>query len=318
MILPNWGGKHKNNSSLPFEAAVTEGIKQFTVTIGDLMSLFKEDKELKANTIIVVSNKSNDGASGLRGHAEMIEGVQYNSLDATRLAIYRLTDGLFTAMPKDILYFLGEGPDSPAEVKRKCSSLKPCFHGSDAHTNTDIFEPDKKRYCWIKADPSFSGLRQTLYEPATRVRIQEEKPEQKKDYLIIDSVKFLSPPTKNQFSPDPIELNDKLNAIIGGKSSGKSLLLYYIAKAVDPRQVTKKFHDLDIPLGYDFEKITEFDFQVTWKDGLTNSLRETESAKTRQITYVPQMYINYLAEEKGKGRPEKSYPIVSGRKKRLQ
>jgi predicted ATP-dependent endonuclease of OLD family len=298
--LAELGRNYKNNTSLDFESAITEGIRQFTVSIGDLMDLFNADIELRANTIIVVSNKSNDGASGLRGHAEIIEGAHYSSLDATRLAIYRLTDGLFTAMPKDVLYFLGEGTDSPAEVKRKCSGLKPCFHGSDAHKNVELFEPEKKRYCWIKANPTFSGLRQTLFEPATRVRIQEDKPEQKKNYLVIDSVQFRSDLTKKQFSQDTVEMNDKLNAIIGGKSSGKSLLLYYIAKAVDPRQVDRKFEELDIPLGYDFEKAPDFDFQVTWRDGLTNSLREPESGKTRQITYVPQMYINYLAEKRGK------------------
>jgi hypothetical protein len=298
--LAELGRKYKNNPSLEYETAIREGISQFNVSIGDLISLFKEDPELRKNTIIVVSNKSNDGVSGLRAHCDIIEGVQYNSLDATRQSIYRLTDGLFTAMPKDIKYFLGEGIDSPAEVKRKCFGLKPCFHGSDAHENAKIFEPDQKRYCWIKADPDFTGLRQTLYEPESRVRIQEEKPEQKKDYLVIDSVKFVAASERKLFSPNPIELNDKLNAIIGGKSSGKSLLLYYIAKAIDPVQVNKKFEDLDIPSGYDFDRIPDFDFKVTWKDGVTNSLRESETAKTRQVTYVPQMFINYLAEKRGK------------------
>ena len=32
------------------------------------------------------------------------------------------------------------------------------------------------RFCWIKADPTFEGLQQVLYEPEDRVRIQEKDP----------------------------------------------------------------------------------------------------------------------------------------------
>src|SRR5437868_12611700 len=50
---------------------------------------------------------------------------------------------------------------------------------------------------------------------------------------------------------------------------------------------------------YGFEKqIPSFDFIVKWKDGYQNSLNNTED-KTRKVTYIPQMYINHLAEERG-------------------
>jgi hypothetical protein len=296
--LVELGRNHQNKPDLPTESALIAGINLFVVSIDNLKQIFDNDPELKNNCLIVVSAKSSDGVSGLKEHCEIIEGAKFESMDAVRRAIYRFTDGLFSAMPKDRQYFLGEGADSVSEIIRKCFSLKPCYHGSDAHEFIKIFEPDLKRYCWLKADPTFNGLKQTLYEPGTRVRIQEEIPEQKKNYLVIDSVKFLG--TGSWFSPDSIELNDKLNAIIGGKSSGKSLLLYYIAKAIDPRQVEKKLEELEITSGYDFDNQNGFDFQVTWKDGVTHSLLGDEAGKNRQITYIPQMYINHLAEKRGK------------------
>ncbi|MFX8531453.1 hypothetical protein ABTM17_19150, partial [Acinetobacter baumannii] len=90
----------------------------------------------------------------------------------------------------------------------------------------------------------------------------EDQPEAKKDYLIIDEVKFVPASGDNTFSPDAIAVNDKLNAIIGGKSSGKSLLLYYIAKAIDPEQVRKKLEELGVDAGYNFDNNPSFDFEV--------------------------------------------------------
>src|SRR5690606_19660811 len=51
-----------------------------------------------------------------------------------------------------------------------------------------------------------------------------------------------------------------------------------------------------------FGKIPGFDFAVKWKDGTINKLSDDLETKSRQITYVPQMYINHLAEQKGEKR----------------
>lgn len=294
------GRSYKNNPSLPEEAAIKEAIMQYVVSVNDLKNLFKEDAELRNNSLIVVANSSTDGASGLKDHCELIEGVQYAALDATRQAIYKFSEAIFSGSDKDVKYFSGLGVDSAVEVKRKCQGLMPCYHGSDAHSNIKIFEPDLKRYCWIKSDPTFNGLRQTLYEPTSRVRIQEDQPETKKDYLVIDEVKFVPVGGDNMFSPHAIDINDKLNAIIGGKSSGKSLLLYYIAKTIDPAQVQKKLEELEVDAGYNFDRNPAFDFEVKWGDGVVYKLRQVAGEKSRQITYIPQMYINFLAEKRGK------------------
>ncbi|RZK25278.1 MAG: PHP domain-containing protein [Flavobacterium sp.] len=154
-----------------------------------------------------------------------------------------------------------------------------------------------QKFTWIKCDPTLEGLRQIVHEPKSRVRIQEEKPEQKSAYLTIDSVRFIS---KNDTFPiDSIEVNSNLNSIIGGKSSGKSLLLYYIAKTIDAKQVTQRLKEMgfgDEP--YDFQKEADFDFEVHWSDGEINRLNDGLERK-RQITYIPQMYINHVAEHRG-------------------
>lgn len=160
----------------------------------------------------------------------------------------------------------------------------PCIHGSDAHSLDKIFEPPQQRYCWIKADPSFDGLRQILYEPADRVVISAVKPAEKADYHVIDSVTFES----EEFSPAPVVFSDQLTCIIGGKSTGKSLLLHNMAYAVDKAQVERRgetaaTHTKSVP-----------SLCVYWRDG-TKSVAENTDAQ-HSLVYLPQSYLNRLSE----------------------
>ena len=157
-----------------------------------------------------------------------------------------------------------------------------------------------QKFTWIKADPTFEGLKQIVFEPDSRVRVQEDKPEQKTPYLTIDKVRFISDNDDKTFQKKEIGINNNLNSIIGGKSSGKSLLLYYIGKAIDPKQIEEKYDELEITDRYNYEnEIIAFDFEVTWNDGTVYKLSDEQDRKTRQITYIPQMYINHLAEKRG-------------------
>lgn len=265
------------------EAAFHTGLNQFVITPSVLSDLFKNDRHLREKTIIVVSNSSNDGVSGLRSHSDYFEG-DISQLEATRRAIYQLSDMVFSSRPKDISYFLGEGVDSIDTVRAKCGSLKPCIHGCDAHSIDRVFAPSEDRFCWIKADPSFEGLKQVLYEPKDRVRIRSTVPDEKSSYHVIDRVEISG---NDKFSPAPIYFSDKLTCIIGGKSTGKSLLLHNMAMAIDYEQVSLKQETAKTNV----RQIPEL--QVYWKDGVCSDDKE----KIRKIVYIPQTYLNRLSDE---------------------
>ncbi|MDY6866170.1 MAG: hypothetical protein SVY15_09425 [Halobacteriota archaeon] len=176
--------------------------------------------------------------------------------------------------------------------------------------NHNINDYQLKCNCWIKADPNFEGLKQIICEPETRVKIQEEKPEDKIGYLKINKIRFNYNTSKNIFSNNYIELNSNLNSIIGGKSSGKSLLLYYIAKAINPQQISTLHKSCNLP-EYNFEEDNNLDFEVEWLDGEINTLSQDESERQRQITYIPQMYIINLVDKKeGNGLNSKIEEII--------
>lgn len=269
--------------SMPEDEAFAIGLAQYVISPETLSDVFKNNPQLREKTIIVVSNNTTDGASGLRTHSEYFVG-KVSQLEATRRAIYQLSDMIFSANPKDIAYFLGEGVDSPDVIKEKCGSLMPCIHGCDAHSNSKIFSPDNDRFCWIKADPTFEGLKQVLYEPKERVRISSTMPDTKPSYYVIDRVEISG---NKDFSPEPLYFSDKLTCIIGGKSTGKSLLLHNMAMAIDEEQVRKK----EETAATNVKRIPEL--QVYWHDGVCSS----DTDKQRKIVYIPQTYLNRLSDE---------------------
>lgn len=206
----------------------------------------------------------------------------------------------FTSNKNTIQFALGMKHSSQKEYLREFKSFKPCFIGSDAHCLKDIEEKmgvysDEKqcKTTWIKSDTTFLGLLQTIYEPELRVRIQAGKPDVKNSRNVISSITFSD--KDGIFSPHKILLNENLNSIIGGKSSGKTLFLHSLAMAIDAAQVVNISEKLNIT-GY--QKLN-FDLQVEWADGRKDCLfraKEATAEGNRKVTYIPQMYINYLAE----------------------
>lgn len=281
--LVSFGRAYIGDPKLPKEEAYNKALEQYVITSKSLSDVFKGDPELREKTIIVVSNKSTDGASGTNSHSNYFLG-NISQLDATRRSIYQLSDMIYSANPACIKYFLGKGMDDEETVKQKCGSLMPCVHGCDAHTNERIFEPAEKRYCWIKGDPTFEGLKQVLYEPKERVRISSTIPESKRDYHVIDRVEIIG---NADFDSQPIYFSENLTCIIGGKSTGKSLLLHNMAYAIDEVQAKKKAETA----ATNVKQIEEM--KVYWRDGqCSDNLNHP-----RKIVYIPQTYLNRLSDE---------------------
>jgi len=284
--LIDLGREHTGNTRLDENAAYKEGCNQFKVSHTDLQKLFTEDSELRRNSFLVIPNSSEDGNSG----------NQDSNYEATRQSIYRFVDAIFDGNPSSISHFLGKRePDNKEEIIRKYGNLKPCINGSDAHSNPEICKPSKDRFTWIKTTCSFNGLKQIIFEPANRVYIGEIKPDTKNTYQTIKSVKIKS----DDFIDEEIPINRNLTTIIGGKSTGKSLLLYYMDKTADKEEVSSRLKEMGRAPSY--KDLTEFDLILTWADDTTSTLSKTTSEDNNfqtahKITYIPQSYLNYIAE----------------------
>lgn len=150
----------------------------------------------------------------------------------------------------------------------------PVIISSDNH---DIKDYHVKCKTWIKADCTFSGLKQVLYEPNQRVLLSEGYPEIKNSYSVIDKIELQQDGVWNQC----IYLNSWLNAIIGGRSTGKSNLLSCIAANLTHSE--KANHD-------DYINSLKNSVKVVWKDNEVNN--------ERKIDYLPQNYIYSLVDDK--------------------
>ncbi|MDD0851605.1 hypothetical protein HBN50_00805 [Halobacteriovorax sp. GB3] len=212
------GRDFSNNQELPENEALKCGTNQFKVSLTELKRLLKTDNDLRLNSFIIVPNSSTDGNSG----------IQESGFAAYREEIYRLSDAIFSGNPNDRKYFLGESCPRE-ELDRKYGGLKPCVHGSDAHSLIKVGRPDQYRNCWIKSDPSFEGLKQIVLEPSSRVAIQKDNPlfSFKRSYFS----EFVATPCRifNESyvstSDFKIPLNPYMVSIIGGRGTGKSILL---------------------------------------------------------------------------------------------
>lgn len=294
------------NPALDDAAAYKFGIEQFKPSHADIFSWLDSDGWLKANSIIGIAN-GKDGISGL----------PLDSFAATRDELLCNSDFVFSGNPNDRLHYLGlKANSSPDDIKRQYNSLKPCFHGSDAHSVEKLFEPDLKRYCWIKADPTFLGLLQTLKEPVERSFIGEIPPKLtevagQKTYFI-DRIKVQknneSGLNENWLDKTDVPLNTDLVAIIGNKGSGKSALADVIALLGNSKSGNKfSFLQKGRFRGKSGDPAKQFSATMYWRseENYSQNLNsDAEDGSVELVRYIPQGRFEELCNDHITGKTD--------------
>ena len=167
-----------------------------------------------------------------------------------RKGLLQKSDMVFSSNPKTVQWCLGKDPymEGEKKFKEEFKTLKPCIHGSDSHDIEEVGVPCAKRgdnthkcnssskdcelrYCWIKADPTFEGLKQLLYEPEDRIAIQPESPIPPRSNLTIEKIIIGESKISDELSiaKTEIELNQGLVAVAGGKGAGKTAFVDLVA-----------------------------------------------------------------------------------------
>ncbi|PDX47822.1 ATPase [Helicobacter pylori] len=122
---------------------------------------------------------------------------------------------------------------------------KPLLQSSDAHKEEQI----GNKYTWIKAEKTFEGLKQIIYEPKTRVSIDENKPQDplyKIDCVGLNFDKAVKITNEKGDTPfcyagfnETLFFSPNFTCMIGGRGSGKSTLLQLIASAIKNKSFVK-------------------------------------------------------------------------------
>jgi len=211
----------------------------------------------------------------------------------TRKEILVRSHALFSSNSNTRDWCLGKKHSAGEEFIKEFCSLKPCIHGSDAHSFEKLCKPDQDRFCWIKADPTFEGLKQIVYEPEDRVRIQPENPEYVKNIYTLESIRIENSYINKELSLEEqeIHINRNLVAVTGGKGNGKTALLDLLANCFGDRcqragvdknsfvqRIETEKKDLSTTIGFIGEDLENF----------SKELLEEKFIRDSRIIYLPQ------------------------------
>ncbi len=292
------------------ETLYHEGVNQFKITLDPLKKILDNNKDLARNCLIAVANSNQDGNSGIHG----------SSLVATRQEIYRFAHVIFSGNPNDVKYFLGKGVDPIDVITTNYGGLKPCVIGSDAHTLDKIGAPDLNRFTWVKADPTFQGVRQLLNEPEARVFIGQTPPSLEQQATrptrILQEVQLRkrsdAKTDEKWFDEVRVPLNPEMIAIIGNKGSGKSALADVLGLMGNTTRYgefsflrEERFRDKKANYAKQFEAC------LKWASGGSEtwiSLDQNPATDSvEQVKYIPQKYLELICAEIGLGKKSPFY-----------
>ena len=193
----------------------------------------------------------------------------------TRKLYIQKSHMLLSANGNTRLFGLGLKHPSVRDFIKEFKTLKPCVHGSDAHSYDTLFEPAERRYLWIKADPTFEGLKQILHEPEDRVFIGtipaslQRAPS--RPTKVVDSVEITKTPGASileEWFNCSLPLNAELVAIIGNKGNGKSALADVLGLLGNtPRHQSFGFLKEDRFRDPKNNKARHFQASLRWADG---------------------------------------------------
>jgi len=242
---------------------------------------------------------------------EDLSKIKWSSQEhMVRKLIIQKSNFLFASNSNTIQWALGKFETEEQFIK-EFKSLKPCLWGSDAHDFEKLFEPDLERYCWIKADPTFEGVKQIIYEPEERVFIGKEpeildlirnNPTKYFSKLEIKPLDTYDGKNGKWFDNTIIEFNNGLCGIIGNKGKGKSA----VADILGLLGNTKVSLDSSKDKLFSFLNRNKFckkgfaeNFHAVlhWNDGKTSSKTlngDIDETEIERIKYIPQKFFEDL------------------------
>ena len=206
------------DASLDDDAAFKKGM--FLVQVD-----FKQAAQLVHNYGGLISVHNGKKSNGLDSEVKHLGSAARNAH-----SLYESLGTLKEELLKNYIDICDVGKEEDRDFYRETFNL-PSILTSDAHSVMDI----GSKYTWIKADPTFDGLKQIVFEPEERVRIQEKSPELDIDKSPFTAITITSPTQvfvdnpDVQFAPTILPLNNGLVSIIGGRGTGKSALIGYLA-----------------------------------------------------------------------------------------
>ncbi|MDH5179491.1 MAG: hypothetical protein OEZ39_05560 [Gammaproteobacteria bacterium] len=275
-------GKVIDSSKTEDKGALAIGVTQFKIDFSGFRKWYQSEHWLKANSIIIAA-AGDDGLSGFYTNGGWA---------SWRDEITRFSRALFSGRPGERDFWLCRGSHEYKKTVMRLGGMKPCLHGSDAHCIDKLFKPDHDRFCWIKSDTTFEGLKQVLYEPETRVHIGPTAPIYHDESRVIRAIRLSK--SDGWFDDVEIPLNAGLVSIIGQKGSGKSALAEITAFAAGSWATDEKGSFLRRAGGL----LDGMQVELEWCDGKkTQTLLGGEQSDAIAVRYLSQKFVERLCSD---------------------
>lgn len=270
--------------------ALAMGCNQFKVDFNELNDAWKRSAWIRDNALIAVAAGSNDGTSGLAHDA---------SQATQRSEIEKAAQVIFSSHPKQRTFWLGEADNvSRAQLDAIYGGRKPCIHGSDAHAGDRAGNPAQDRYCWIKGDPTFEGLKQACIEP-TRAFVGNQAPE---ETVPSQTIRRVDVTNATWIASGPVSLNPGLVCIIGARGSGKTALADLIAAGAAATSSTRVNKRSFLHRAANF--LSESVSQLSWGDNSTteanlSDFEDNDFWNETRAQYLSQQFVEQLCAADG-------------------
>lgn len=181
--------------------------------------------------------------------------------------------------------------------------------GTDARSLKDVLQPDESgNYCWLKADPTFEGLKQITFEPESRVCISAEpelrakvasRPTRFIDRLRINQITGYDGSRGVWFKDIEIPFNSEMVAVIGNKGSGKSA----VADILGLLGESKNIDSASFLNSNRFKKsglAKNFEAELVWASGdkdEKNLFDNVDDTSVEKVKYLPQRWFEELTND---------------------
>lgn len=312
-------GRNIKASELNSEPEFEEATTTRTYIKEALRDVYGDNAEL-LEYVMVFAAANNDG---IRTETEEAHGKKRGVKRKAVITdeIDKFCDGFF-GNSNNTEYFL---KSNRLENKKETIEPKPVTSGCDAHSFEDmenwlgkLVRKDSqilKEPTWIKADLTYEGLKQIIYEPSSRVFIGtepdievrvRENPTKYIKSIQIDHIEDYGGRHGTWFHNADVELNKEMVAIIGNKGSGKSALTDMIGLLGNSHNQkydagTGKTEELFSFLNREkFLKghcASNFKADLNWYYGDPEHAildRDTDTDLPEKVEYLPQKYLEKI------------------------
>jgi ABC-type lipoprotein export system ATPase subunit len=305
------GGGRKIKASELKSSADFQSVTTTRDSIKTALSETFGPKAVLSEHVLIFAAANNDGIRAVRGKQR--KALISDELD-------KFSDGFF-GKSGNTAWFLKA--DRLEDGER--SDPKPVISGCDAHSFKDLDlwlgkvvlnnGVVTKESTWIKADLTFEGLKQIIFEPAHRVFVGEE-PEithrvRNNQRRYIDAIRITHKDGYDGrhgrwFVSENIPLNQELVAIIGNKGNGKSAVTDIIGLlgnshnqkyTMEGKREEELFSFLSKEKFLKLGCATNFDAELHWCAGLPDKAclgEDTDTSVPERVEYLPQKYLEKI------------------------